>query len=142
MARKRTRNYRAERSEEFVDEEEKGEEDEVAADEDEDEDEEAADEEDEDAAEEEEDASSEDDDEDEPKAKKIKKATKVKKPTVRRTRAVKVVRKRAIWVVLDNSSKPIEKFPYNQKAEAEKFLEEKNTEKKGFYIQMVKEEME
>ncbi len=85
-----------------------------------------------------------DEDEDRPK-KKAKKAAKkpaVKKTTTKRSRAAKEVRTRAVWVVFDNGNKVIEKFPYNQRAEADALLARKTEEKKGtFYINMVKEEI-
>ncbi len=85
------------------------------------------------------------DDDEKPKAKAKAKVKKVKDPTVKkapvkRTRAVKEVRMRAIWVILDNGSKVLETFPYPQKADAEEFLAKKIEEKKGtFYLQMRKE---
>jgi hypothetical protein len=83
-------------------------------------------------------------DEDRPK-KKAKKAVKkpaAKKATTKRSRAAKEVRTRAVWVVYDNGNKVVEKFPYNQKADAEALLAKKMEEKKGtFYINMVKEEI-
>jgi flagellar hook assembly protein FlgD len=83
-----------------------------------------------------------DDDEDAPKKKKKPKKVAAKKPAVKRTRAVKEVRQRAVWVVFDNGRKVVKTFPFNQKAEAEKLLAEKLEEKKGtFYINLVKEEI-
>ena len=85
------------------------------------------------------------DDDEKPKAKAKAKVKKVKDPTVKkapvkRTRAVKEIRMRAIWVILDNGSKVLETFPYPQKADAEEFLAKKIEEKKGtFYLQMRKE---
>lgn len=70
----------------------------------------------------------------------VKPVKKVKKVAVRKPRAVKEVRTRAIWVVLDNAGKRVKEFPYPQKAEAEALVEEKTEEKKTtFYIQLVKE---
>jgi hypothetical protein len=83
-----------------------------------------------------------DDDEDAPKKKKKPKKVAAKKPAVKRTRAVKEVRQRAVWAVFDNGRKVVKTFPFNQKAEAEKLLAEKLEEKKGtFYINLVKEEI-
>jgi hypothetical protein len=83
-----------------------------------------------------------DDDEDAPKKKKKPKKVAAKKTTVKRTRAPKEVRQRAVWVVYDNGRKVVKTFPYNQKADAEKLLAEKLEEKKGtFYINLVKEEI-
>lgn len=122
--------------------------DEDDEDEDEDEDEEA--EEGEEAAEEEapadddDDAGDDDDDDEEGGKKKKKKAkakakAKPKKAPAKRARASKkAVRQKAVWVVLDNSSKELETFPFNQKAEAEQFLATKSEDKKGLYLQMRK----
>ena len=47
-----------------------------------------------------------------------------------------------MWIVYDNGSKVVDKFPYNQKADAEALLAKKLEEKKGtFYINLVKEEI-
>lgn len=71
-----------------------------------------------------------------------KKKAAPKKPAAKRVRAVKEVRRRAVWVVYDNSSKPVDSFPFNQKAEAEALLARKQEEKKGtFYLNLVKEEI-
>jgi hypothetical protein len=92
----------------------------------------------------EEEAAGDDDDEDAPPKPKKKKAPPKKKPAApKRSRAPKVVRLKAQWVIFDNGSKQVESFDYNQKDEAEKFLAQKNTEKKGgFYLQMVKVPLE
>ena len=51
-------------------------------------------------------------------------------------------RTRAVWVVYDNGSKVVDKFPYNQRADADALLARKLEEKKGtFYINLVKEEI-
>jgi putative cell wall-binding protein len=107
-----------------------------AKDEDEEKEEEAEDEEEEGDEEE----AAGDDDEDAPPKPKKKKAPAKKKPAApKRSRAPKVVRLKAQWVIFDNGSKQVESFDYNQKHEAEQFLAQKNTEKKGgFYLQMVK----
>jgi hypothetical protein len=71
-----------------------------------------------------------------------KKPPAVKKAPAKRVRAQKEVKHRAVWVVFDNSSKRVETFPYNQKAEAEALLARKQEEKKGtFYLNLVKEEI-
>jgi len=118
-------------------------------DEDEDEDDEEAEEEAADGDSDGEAEPADDDDEDAPKPKKSKAKAKakkepaVKKPAAKRTRAVKEVRMKAIWVVFDNSNKRLETFPYPQRAEADDFLAKKIEEKKGtFYIQLVKEPLE
>jgi hypothetical protein len=88
------------------------------------------------------------DEEAKPKKKKAaakKKAPAAKKPAAKRTRTVKEVRMRATWVVFDNGSKVVEKFPYNQKADAEALLARKIQEKEGkavFYLNLVKEPLE
>jgi hypothetical protein len=79
------------------------------------------------------------DDEEAPKKPAKKPKKKKAATTTKRTRAPKVVRMKAVWVVYDNASKQIETFPFNQRAEADAFLEQKNTDKKGaFYLQLVK----
>lgn len=126
MARRRTIDRLGQRSE-FDEEGEKRDDEDETEDEEEDEEEKDAEAEaDEEAVDDEEEVA--------PKPKKPKK----KATTPKRTRAAKVVRMKAVWVVFDNSSKQIETFPYNQKAEAERFLAEKNTDKKGYYLQMLK----
>jgi hypothetical protein len=88
------------------------------------------------------------DEEAKPKKKKAaakKKAPAVKKPAVKRTRTAKEVRMRATWVVFDNGSKVVDKFPFKDKAEAEALLAKKIAEKEGkavFYINLVKEPLE
>jgi hypothetical protein len=83
-----------------------------------------------------------------PKKKKAaakKKTPAVKKPAVKRTRTAKEVRMRATWVVFDNGSKVVERFKFNEKADAEALLARKIQEKEGkavFYINLVKEPME
>jgi hypothetical protein len=88
------------------------------------------------------------DEEAKPKKKKAaakKKAPAAKKPAAKRTRTAKEVRMRATWVVFDNGSKVVEKFAYNQKADAEALLARKIQEKEGkavFYLNLVKEPLE
>lgn len=102
-------------------------------------------EEQEEEAEEADDADGEDGDE-KPK-KKPKKAAKkpaAKKPATKRSRAAKEVRRRAVWIVYDNSQKPVGEFPFNQKADAEELLARKLLEKEGkatFYLNLVKVEI-
>ena len=85
------------------------------------------------------------DDEERPKKKAKKAAPKkaaTKKTTTKRSRAAKEVRTRAVWIVYDNGSKVVDKFPYNQRADADALLAKKLEEKKGtFYINLVKEEI-
>lgn len=139
MGKKRTLNRMDYRG----DFEEEGAEATKAEDEEKDEDEEGDEDEEEAEADVEVDAEAEDggdDDEDAPKPKKKKKVAAAVKP--KRTRAAKVVRRKAVWRIFDNSSKLIETFEYNQRADAEALLEQKNTDKKGFYIQLVKVELD
>ena len=122
-------------------EEEEKEEDTEDEDEDEDEDEEAEGDVEEGADDE---GGDDDDDEDAPKKKKkvVKKKEVVKKAAPKRVRVPKEVRMKAIWVVLDNSSKRVGSFPFNQKKEAEQALAKKLEDKPGFYIQLIKEPLE
>jgi hypothetical protein len=76
------------------------------------------------------------------KKKAPKKPAGPKKPT-KRTRTAKEVRRRAVWVVFDNSNKPVGTFPYNKKHDAEVALAKKVEEKKGtFFLNLIKEEMQ
>lgn len=136
MARKRTLNRR-----DLRDQAEAAEARELDSDEDEVEDDEEASAEDEDESADDENG---DGDDEEVVVKPKKKAVAKKKAApAKRTRAVKEVRTRATWVVFDNSSKRVESFPYNQKAEAEALLAKKIEEKKTtFYLQLVKEPLE
>ncbi|VTR92584.1 Putative uncharacterized protein OS=uncultured planctomycete GN=HGMM_F11G08C26 PE=4 SV=1 [Gemmata massiliana] len=81
------------------------------------------------------------DDDERPKKKKKAKKVAVKKAPTKRSRTAKEVRTRAVWIVFDNGSKVVEKFPYNQKEEAEALLAKKLEEKKTFYLNLVKEEI-
>jgi hypothetical protein len=75
------------------------------------------------------------------KKKAAKKPAAAKKPT-KRSRAAKEIRRRAVWVVFDNSNKPVGTFPFNQKDEAEAALAKKVEEKKGtFFLNLIKEEI-
>ncbi|MFO0926430.1 MAG: hypothetical protein U0736_05245 [Gemmataceae bacterium] len=75
----------------------------------------------------------------------VKKAAKKKKPATEakpRKKAVKVVRKRIVWVVFDNSSKKVAQFDYPKKAEAEALVEKLKAEKKQtYFVQPIKEEI-
>jgi hypothetical protein len=110
-------------------------------------------EEEDEAEEEEEEAAAEESDEGEDeeggkkkkKAPKKKAAPKAKKPATKRVRTPKEVRQKAVWVVFDNSSKRVDTFAYNEKAEAEALLAKKIQEKEGkatFYMNLVKEPIE
>jgi len=74
------------------------------------------------------------------KKKATKKAPGESKP---RKKTVKVVRMRVVWVVFDNSNKPVARFPYAQKKDAEEKAEQLKTDKKQtYFVQPVKEAME
>ena len=90
------------------------------------------------------DGGDDDDDEDAPKKKKKKKVVKPKKAAApKRARATKkAVRQKAVWVVLDNSSKQVETFAYAEKADAEKYVADRAEDKKGYYLQMMKVPLE
>lgn len=76
------------------------------------------------------------------KKKPAKKPATAKKPT-KRTRTAKEVRRRAVWVVFDNSNKPVGTFPFNKKHDAELALAKKVEEKKGtFFLNLIKEEIQ
>lgn len=104
--------------------------------------------EDEVAAEEEEAEADEGDEDGEGKKKKAAKKKAPKKPAgpkkpSKRTRTAKEVRRRAVWVVFDNSNKPVGTFPYNKKHDAEVAMAKKVEEKKGtFFLNLIKEEMQ
>jgi hypothetical protein len=135
MGKKRTLNrmdYRGDFEEEGG--EAKAEEEEKDEDEEADEEEEAEGEVEAEAEPDEEGAGDEDEEAPKPKTKKIVKP--------KRTRAAKVVRRKAVWRIFDNSSKLVETFEYSQRAEAEALLVQKNTDKKGFYIQLIKIEID
>jgi hypothetical protein len=96
---------------------------------------------------EEEEESDEGDDEGDGKKKKAAKKKPAKKPAApkkpsKRTRTAKEVRRRAVWVVFDNSNKPVGTFPFNKKHDAEVALAKKVEEKKGtFFLNLIKEEI-
>jgi hypothetical protein len=99
-------------------------------------------------AEEEEAEADEGDEDGEGKKKKAAKKKAPKKPAgpkkpSKRTRTAKEVRRRAVWVVFDNSNKPVGTFPYNKKHDAEVAMAKKMEEKKGtFFLNLIKEEMQ
>src|SRR5262245_35302665 len=73
-------------------------------------------------------------------AKKKKKAPATGTKT--RTKVPKVVRKRVVWVVYDNSNKFVAQFPYTDRAKADEMAERLKTEKKQtYFVQPVKEEI-
>jgi hypothetical protein len=80
---------------------------------------------------------------DEEEAPKPVKKPKKKAAAPKRVRTPKVVRKKAVWVIYDNSSKEVETYEYSQRAEAEALVLQKNTDKKGAcYLQLVKVPLE
>jgi hypothetical protein len=77
---------------------------------------------------------------------KVKKAPAKKKKaagtTKPRTKVPKVVRKRVVWVVYDNSNKFVAQFPYPDRAKADEMAERLKTEKKQtYFVQPVKEDI-
>jgi hypothetical protein len=73
----------------------------------------------------------------------VKKKRAVKAPKVPKVKAVKpAARKRVIWVVLNDSFKPIAQFDFNQKDEAEKKAKEMSEKGKGnHFVQKQKVEI-
>jgi hypothetical protein len=72
---------------------------------------------------------------------KKKKKAPAKEPKPRK-KAVKLVRRRIVWVVYDNSNKKIAQFDYPKKSEADELVEKLKTEKKQtYFVQPVKEEI-
>jgi hypothetical protein len=73
------------------------------------------------------------------KKKKKAAAPKESKP---RKKTVKVVRRRVVWVVLDNSNKRVAQYDYTKKQEADEHALRLATEKKQtYFVQPVKEEI-
>jgi hypothetical protein len=114
--------------------------------EDEEEDEEEGGEDEEEEVSEEEGGEEEEEEEDEEGERKPKKKKKpVKEPKPKRTRAAKVVRQKAVWVVFNNSHAPVAKFDYPKKKEAEEHAAKLKAESKtnqSYFVQMLKEPME
>jgi len=74
------------------------------------------------------------DDEEEPEA-PVKKKKAVKAPKAPKVKAPKTAaRKKVVWVVLNDSFKPIAQFEFNQKAEADKKAQEMIEKGKGFHF--------
>lgn len=74
-----------------------------------------------------------------PAVKKRKKAVKESKP---RKKAAKQVRRRVVWVVLDNSNKKIAQYDYSKKQDADEHAARLATEKKQtYFVQPHKEEI-
>jgi len=73
------------------------------------------------------------------KAKKKKAPAKEAKP---RKKPAKVVRRRVVWVVYDNSNKKIAQYDYTKRAEADEHAARLSTEKKQtYFVQPFKEEI-
>lgn len=73
------------------------------------------------------------------KKKTVKKKTVKKKPT-RKKKTASDVRKRLIWGVFNSSMKEEGRFPYDQRKEAEKKLQQLQAKsKKPYFIQPIKE---
>ncbi len=86
------------------------------------------------------------DDEDAPKKKKKAKAVKAPKapkPKAKpRTRTAKVVRKRAVWGVFNNSSQMVASYEYPKKQDAEAHAAKLTADKRNtHFVQMVKEDI-
>ncbi|MFO0843613.1 MAG: hypothetical protein U0797_14660 [Gemmataceae bacterium] len=76
------------------------------------------------------------------KAKPKKKPAAKKAPAKPRKKVAKVVRKRVVWVVYDNSNKKIQQFDYIKKDEAVALAEKLKADKKQtYFVQPVKEEI-
>jgi len=82
---------------------------------------------------------------DEEAATAVKKPKKKKAPTEpkpKRSRAAKVVRQRVVWVVYDNSHKPVQTYEYSRKPEAVAHAERLTAEKKStHFVQPVREDI-
>jgi hypothetical protein len=71
--------------------------------------------------------------------KKKKKPAKESKP---RKKAVKLVRRRVVWIVYDNSYKKVAQYDYTKKSEADEHAARLQTEKKQtYFVQQFKEEI-
>lgn len=139
MARKRTLDRRALRSD-FEEAEGRPQEEE-----------EERDEEEEEEDEEEEEGEGEGDDEVEGEADEEEEAPKPKKkpkkppkaPAKSRTRAAKIVRMKVVWGVFNNSNQQVESFPYAQKSDAEALAAKlMNDKKQTHFVQSVKKPFE
>jgi hypothetical protein len=85
-----------------------------------------------------------DDDEDAPKKKKKKKVVKPVKPKAKpRTRTPKVVRKKVVWGVFNNSNQRVATYEYPKRKEADEHAARLTTDKKQtHFVQPVKEAIE
>jgi hypothetical protein len=141
MARKRTLDRRALRSEPEAEEERQDEEEESEDEEEGDEDEEESEGE---GDEEEAPPADEDEDGEAPPKPAKKKAAKPKpKAPTKRSRAAKVVRMKVVWGVFNNSNQQVETFPFPEKADAEAAAVRLGADKKTpFFVQLVKKPLE
>jgi hypothetical protein len=79
--------------------------------------------------------------EEEAPVKKPKKKAAPKEPS-KRKKTAKLVPKRVVWVVYDNSYKKVKTFPYSQKKEAEEEAERLRQDKKTtYFVQPFKEDI-
>jgi hypothetical protein len=72
--------------------------------------------------------------------KKKARAKKTPGPAKPRKKKTVAARMRIVWVVLDNSSKPVATFDYNKRAEADAYAEKMKVEKKSTYFVQPKKE--
>jgi len=80
----------------------------------------------------------------EAKAKPVKKKKKPATPKEpsKRKKTAKLVPKRVVWVIYDNSYKKVKTFPYNQRKEADEEAEKLRQDKKTtYFVQPFKEEI-
>ena len=84
------------------------------------------------------------DDEDAPKKKKKKKVVKPVKPKAKpRTRTPKVIRKKVVWGVFNNSNQRVATYEYPKRKEADEHAARLTTDKKQtHFVQPVKEAIE
>ena len=81
--------------------------------------------------------------EEEAPVKKKRKVAAPKEPKPKRTRTPKQVRQRVVWVVFDNSSRPVQTFDYNKEKDARELAARLQSEKKStYFVQPKKEPME
>jgi hypothetical protein len=77
-----------------------------------------------------------------PAAKKRKKKAPSTEVKPKRRSAAKATRQRLVWIVFDNSHKPIQSFDASRRTEAEELAVRLQTEKKStHFVQSVKEDM-
>jgi hypothetical protein len=90
-----------------------------------------------------EEAEADEEGEEEAPVKKKRKVAAPKEPKPKRARTPKQVRQRVVWVVLDNSSRPVQTFDYNKERDARELAARLQAEKKStYFVQPKKEPME